>query len=40
MKRTSERFGTRRMTHGSRVSNAAAMSGNTAFFAPLTATSP
>ena len=40
MKRTSLRFGTRRMTHGSLVSNVAAMMGSTAFFAPLISTSP
>ncbi len=40
MNRTSLRFGTRRMTHGSPVSNVAAMMGNTAFFAPLISTSP
>jgi hypothetical protein len=28
------------MTHGSRVSNVAAMMGNAAFFAPLMVTSP
>ena len=37
---TSLRFGTRRMTQGSLVSNVAAMIGSTAFFAPLMATSP
>ena len=37
---TSLRFGTRRITQGSLVSNVAAMIGSTAFFAPLMATSP
>jgi hypothetical protein len=37
---TSLRFGTRRMTQGSPVSNVAAMMGSTAFFAPLIWTSP
>ncbi len=37
---TSLRFGTRRITQGSAVSNVAAMIGSTAFFAPLMATSP
>ena len=40
MKRTSVRSGTRRITHGSDVSNVAAMIGSTAFFAPLIVTSP
>src|SRR5207245_7134560 len=37
---TSLRLGTRRITHGSAVSNVAAMMGSTAFLAPLIATSP
>ena len=37
---TSLKAGTLRMTHGSRVSNAAAMMGSTAFLAPLMVTSP
>src|SRR5439155_1676117 len=40
MNLTSLRFGTRRMTQGSAVSNVAARIGSTAFLAPLTATSP
>ena len=40
MNRTSLRLGTRRMTHGSPVSNVAAMIGSTAFLAPLISTSP
>src|SRR4051812_1096779 len=37
---TSLKFGTRRITHGSEVSNVAAIIGSTAFFAPLIVTSP
>jgi hypothetical protein len=40
MNRTSLKLGTRRITHGSPVSNVAAMIGSTAFFAPLISTSP
>src|SRR5258708_7658180 len=40
MYRTSLSRGTRRMTHGSLVSSVAARIGSTAFFAPLTVTSP
>src|SRR5262245_55911108 len=40
MKRTSLRFGTCRMTQGASVSKVAAISGSTAFLAPLIVTSP
>ena len=40
MNRVSLKSGTRRMTHGSPVSSAAAMMGSAAFLLPLMATSP
>ncbi len=40
MNRVSLKSGTRRMTHGSSVSSAAAMMGSAAFLLPLMATSP
>src|SRR5438270_11663119 len=40
MNRTSVRFGTRRMIHGSAVRRVAAIIGSTAFLAPLMSTSP
>jgi hypothetical protein len=40
MKRVSLKSGTPRMTHGSLVSNAAAMMGSAAFLLPLMVTSP
>jgi hypothetical protein len=40
MNRVSLKSGTRRMTHGSSVSNVAAMIGSAAFLLPLMVTSP
>ena len=40
MNRVSLKSGTRRMTHGSSVSSAAAMTGSAAFLLPLISTSP